>query len=876
MNTSGLTVLPLASTTASLELVGGKGRSLARLAAAGLPVPAGFLVSTTAYKDFVESNGLQRPILDIAADVAPHDAVSAERASTAIHALFEAATLPTETAASLTQAYGSLSKDPPAVAVRSSATAEDLPTLSFAGQQDTYLHVRGEAALLDAIRRCWASLWTARAIGYRTQMGVDQRAAAMGVVVQIMVPADVSGILFTANPSTGERSEMVVNASFGLGEAIVSGHVTPDTYVVDRTSGEPKETVIGAKEEMVVSASDQGTTTRPVPEAQRRESSLSAAVLGELIALSVSVEGLFDGVPQDIEWAVADGTFWLLQSRPITNLPSPPLRDVSWDPPVEGMKLVRRQVVEHMPDPLSPLFAELYLQDHLDKSIVNLMDEMEMPFDIDLFIERPLFATVNGYAYIRADYRLSWRLIWLIPQILYWYVGFLRRLLPTVIPRWRDERMPAYLATVERWKGCDLPSMSEQELLSGVRALSLADAIYWFDVSVVVGAAKVTDGLLNIFLTSRAVGGDLTSGMFLRGFPSTTLQAQADLEAIATRIHEAEPLRDLVIATPAGELLDVLTQSPQPDARAVVEELHRYFDRYGHQIYTLDFAEPTQGEDSLPVLLSLRTLVVGERYNTHARQAVIAEEREARVKMTLESLGPLRRWVFRKLLGWAQRYGPHREEALFYVGAGWPTLRRLALELGRRLVEAKALRTPDDVFYLESSELAEASTARAEGRACPELTQHAERRRELREARKKLHPPVMVPVKSRFKFGPFDMSGFESQKRNAVDANTLNGFAVSPGKVTGEATVIRSPADFAEMKPGTILVSPTTTPAWTPLFAQAAGLVTDIGGVLSHGSIVAREYGIPAVLGTGNITQRITTGQQITVDGDTGTVTILE
>ena len=268
--------------------------------------------------------------------------------------------------------------------------------------------------------------------------------------------------------------------------------------------------------------------------------------------------------------------------------------------------------------------------------------------------------------------------------------------------------------------------------------------------------------------------------------------------------------------------------------------------------------------------------MVGERYDTHARQAVIAEEREARVKMTLESLGPLRRWVFRKLLGWAQRYGPHREEALFYVGAGWPTLRRLALELGRRLVEAKALRTPDDVFYLESSELAEASTARAEGRACPELTQHAERRRELREARKKLHPPVMVPVKSRFKFGPFDMSGFESQKRNAVDANTLNGFAVSPGKVTGEATVIRSPADFAEMKPGTILVSPTTTPAWTPLFAQAAGLVTDIGGVLSHGSIVAREYGIPAVLGTGNITQRITTGQQITVDGDTGTVTILE
>ena len=168
----------------------------------------------------------------------------------------------------------------------------------------------------------------------------------------------------------------------------------------------------------------------------------------------------------------------------------------------------------------------------------------------------------------------------------------------------------------------------------------------------------------------------------------------------------------------------------------------------------LDFAQPTQGDDPLPILLNLKMLVGADGYDTRARQAAMVEERETRVATTLESLGPLRRWVFRKLLGWAQRYGPHREEALFYVGAGWPTLRRLALELGRRLVEVGTLPTPDDVFYLESRELVDASTERAEGRAYPELAQHAERRRELREARKKLHPPVMVPVKSRFKFGP--------------------------------------------------------------------------------------------------------------------------
>ena len=180
------------------------------------------------------------------------------------------------------------------------------------------------------------------------------------------------------------------------------------------------------------------------------------------------------------------------------------------------------------------------------------------------------------------------------------------------------------------------------------------------------------------------------------------------------------------------------------------------------------------------------------------------------------------------------------------------------------------------MFDLESRELVGAYTALTEGRACPNLAQQAESRRELRRARTALHPTVMVPVGSRLKLGPFDLSMLESQKRNADDADTLTGFAVSPGKVTGSATVILSPADFAEMPADTILVCPTTTPALTPLFAQAAGLVTDIGGTLTHGSIVALEYGIPAVLGASIGTQRIVSGQRITVDGDTGTVTIMK
>ncbi len=272
--------------------------------------------------------------------------------------------------------------------------------------------------------------------------------------------------------------------------------------------------------------------------------------------------------------------------------------------------------------------------------------------------------------------------------------------------------------------------------------------------------------------------------------------------------------------------------------------------------------------------MSLRAPLQNTGYDTTARHAELARQRESRLAQTIELFGPLRRWLFQKLLRLAQSYGPNREEALFYIGAAWPELRCLALELGRRLVEVGTLTSPDDVFYLLSGELEEACMARKNMQALPGFMQLADDRRKLRQARKRLHPPGMVPPKARWTFGPLNLSIFEAQMRNEEGSDRLNGFAVSPGQVTAPASVILSPADFDKMEAGTILVCPTTTPAWTPLLAQAQGLVTDIGGILAHGSIVAREYGIPAVMGTGNVTQKVVSGQQITVDGDSGTVTI--
>jgi len=875
MEHSDATILPIESVDATLADVGGKALSLARLSASGLPVPDGFLLGTNAYRRFVAENDLQSTLLEIVGQAAPDDAVSIELAAARIQSVFAGASTPDEVEAFIAQGYSSLGDTDKRVAVRSSATAEDLPGLSFAGQQDSYLNVRGVKAVTQAVRRCWASLWNARAIAYRLKMDIDQQRIAMGVVVQIMVPAEVSGILFTANPTSGERSEVVVNASYGLGEAIVGGQVTPDTFIVDRNNNlAVKDSVVGPKEEMIIANGDQGTMTQAVAEASRQEVSLPNTNLRELVELSLQVESLFDGEPQDIEWALAEGKLWLLQSRPITNLPAAPLTDVSWDPPTKKTKLIRRQVVENMPDPLSPLFEQLYLTEGLDESIDEVLEYFGMPMKVEYFVERPLFLTVNAYAYCRANYRFNWRMLVAMPRLILWYIRALPKLLREVVPRWRDERLPHYLATIEPWRAIDPTTTSDEQLLSGIRQLTVADACHWFDVSMVLGAAKITDGLFNRFLTSWLVPGELTSGVFLRGFPSKTLDAQQELERIATDILAADALRKLVNETAAADLLDALKR--HADGQAVVESVDKYLDQHGHQIYTLDFAEPTQVENPLPILMNLKRIVQDGGSDTAALQAKMIREREEDIRRTLKSLAPTRRWLFQKLLGWAQLYGPYREEVMFYVGTAWPTLRRLARELGERLVQLGTLNMWDDVFYLETDEIKQAYTARSEGRSCPQLANQAEQRRALREARKKLHPPGMIPVGSRLKIGWMDLSFFETQKRNDDTADVLSGFAVSPGKITGTASVVHSPADFENMEPDTILVCPTTTPAWTPLFARAIALVTDIGGILAHGSIVAREYGIPAVLGTGNGTQRIVSGQKITVDGDAGEVTILE
>jgi len=857
-----------------IPIAGGKGANLGEMTTAGFPVPPGFVLSTAAYDAFVNEKGLQQQILELASKASVDDQQSSEQASAAIQKLFLTAETPEDVRADLLAGYSELTTDGGSqVAVRSSATAEDLPTASFAGQQDSFLNIQGEDALLDAVKQCWASLWTTRAIAYRMRQAIDPATVSLEVVVQQLVPADVAGILFTANPLDGEREQIVINATWGLGEAIVGGQVTPDTVIVDKSSQEIVSREISIKTTMTV-LTNNGTAEQPVPQAQQNQPALDDATAIELARYGIQIESHY-GMPMDIEWAIADGQIAILQARPITNLPPAPLKDVRWDPPRPDTIWMRRQIVEHMPEPLSPLFAELYVQDGLDHSMETLAAFMGDLSGVEInvwdFVDPPFAATVNGYAYSIASFDFSPQVI---PFVIRVYIVVLPKMIRNLIPRWRDQSLPDYQAIIAEWKGIDLANASDEDLLRGVRALAQEDATYWFAAAVPLGIARVTDAALNGYLKFVFSDLSLTSGSFLRGFPSKTVEAQAQLEAIAREVDNSDTLRELVIDTPAPQLLDVLAAHPQ--GQAVLDALQQYFDIYGHQIYNLDFVAPTLGDDPLPVLLSLKMAVAHPERDALARQSQLAQEREALVAGTEQSLDPFRGWVFKLLLGWAQRYSPNREDALFYVGAAWPALRRLAFELGQRLTEVSSIDTPNDVFYLRSAELAAASAARAEGVTRPDLAELARKRHVLHEARKRLDPPIVVPPGGRMKFGPIDMAMFEPKSRSISTGPTLDGFAVSPGQVTAPASVIHSPKDFANMVPDTILVCTTTTPAWTPLFAQAKGLVTDVGGTLAHGSIVAREYGIPAVMGTGEATQRIENGQLIRVDGDSGTVTLVD
>ncbi|GAA5077517.1 PEP/pyruvate-binding domain-containing protein [Nocardia iowensis] len=860
-------VLPLADSAATLELVGGKGASLARLAAAKLPVPPGFHVTTAAYRQFVRGAGLHERILDSAAMADPDRPATVDTVADEIAAWFAEQPVPEDISAALRSAYAELGPDV-AVAVRSSATAEDLPEMSFAGQQETYLNIRGADDVVAAVKRCWASLWTARAIGYRARQGVAADDVNLAVVVQELVPADAAGVLFTADPVTGARDQVLINAAWGLGEAIVSGNVTPDTILVAKADAAIVRQEISDKQVMTVRTAT-GTHEEPVPAAKRHQPVLGPDQAAELSRIAIRIEELY-GTPMDIEWAMHGTSLFIVQARPITALPDPPehRQPVEWELPDPHGKYMRASVMELLPDPLSPLFATLGIP-ALARATVDRYHDLGLPYFDD-----PL-AVINGYGYYDVDYTpgLLGRMALAQPRFL---ASTLPRALRTSPQRWRTAH-ERYAELTARWQATDPVAATAAELLDGVRAIVDEAARYYLTLqSGVLPAAYISEAMFTAVYKSMRRHNDPPALTFLLGFDSKPVRAEKSLYDLARWLREHPKLADRIETLSGADVLELLRgEDNSADEEALAEFRSRFTQHltaYGNTVYDLDFAKPLPAENPAPMLQTLAFFRTDNAPDPYARQRTAKTAREQAARdLAARRLG-VRRGLALRLLRWAQTMAPLREDALADVGLGWPAVRTLLHELGRRLVATEAITAIDEVFLLQLDELEEAVRALDSGRGPADSRAVVAEREATWRAQQKVAPPPVLPVSGGSKLLGIDF-GKLMPSHAQQDSAVVKGVPGSPGRITAPARIIHGPSEFDRMRPGDVLVAKITTPAWTPLFALAAAVVTDVGGSLSHSSIVAREYHIPAVLGTGVATERLRDGAPVTVDGDAGTVT---
>jgi pyruvate,water dikinase len=851
--------LALSDPDATLENVGGKGMSLAKMLSAGLPVPGGFHVTTEAYRRFVADNQIQTRLLAALEGVDPANPEALEAASRHICGLFAAGQTPPEIVAAVTAAYAAL-KDAP-VAVRSSATAEDLPGASFAGQQETYLNIRGTAAVLEAIKKCWASLWTARAIAYRLKNQIDQQTVALAVVVQELVMADAAGIMFTANPVNGKRDQLLINAAWGLGEAVVSGAVTPDTITVAKATGRVllRET---AEKSLMTVRTEQGTSEVAVPESQKKQAVLTEAQTAELARLGVQIEQFYQ-MPMDVEWALADGTFAIVQARPITALPP------EWKRPDPAILYTRGSLAEHTPSPVTPLFATLGLE--LANIATAELWEGIVGNDVHNVVPTEgAYRALNSYVYL--GLRVDARNLWKITRV---FVTNLGSLVGGSVARWQAARREL-AAVVAEWEHQPIAALTPSQLLEGVRAVFGAACRYFTEIQSTLPAAAMSEALFTR-LYERLIRrkGDPSAISFLLGFDTVVLRAEKSLFDLAGWMRANPALTNYAFQRSTGQLEADFQHETPPDALSADlwaewrQHLQRHLDEFGRTAYEFDFANPTPQETPGPVLDALKSYLAGRTEDPYRRQREAIEKREQATKAVLKRIGWPRKGLFLKLLRWAQDTGPMREDSIFDMGMGHPLVRRMLAELGRRCAAGGAIGQAGDIYWLEKTEVEQLAAALERGQALPDLAGRIPARKQQWQSFLKVSPPLMLPETSRW--SRFFHGGEAEQKDGKV---VLKGVGTSGGRVTAPACVLFSPEDFGKLKPGDILVAVTTTPAWTPLFAQASAVVTDIGGPLSHSSIVAREYGIPAVMAARSATRSIHTGQVVTVDGNVGTVTV--
>ena len=846
---------------------------------AGLPVPNGFCVTTDAYQLVASGAQLERVTRDLDT-IQAEDAKSIESlAARARQALLQAH-VPDEVEAAIRRAYAEMAPRgrEVAVAVRSSATAEDLGEASFAGQQDTFLNVVGADAVMDAVRHCWASLWTDRAVAYRASQGIDQAHVLLSAVVQEMVPAAVSGVLFTANPMTGRRGEAVLDAVPGLGEALVSGMVNPDHFVVDRANRVISDRKFGDRQ--------------PSPQGEgKRKEVLSDQEVMEIVRLGERVEAHYQA-PQDIEWSLDQGRrLWLLQARPITTL-----FPVPQSSPGDGLRVyLNASNLQGVLQPLTPMGIDIFRR--IGTGAAALLgvevDPQRGPGLLQPIASR-LFLDITGVLRTTLGRRIALSILGVMeprsadsirvalkdPRL-----GAFRPL-----PRRRFARGLLGVMTRTRAPARALLALSSPEKARG-RASADADAflasaagpaegsdktlerVEWLAIRIpqelffrIVPVAAV--GIFSLSLArklGRRVGVEADVMAITGGLPhNVTTQMNLELWEVARRLRQGGFAKLLEESTPSELAARYLAgRLPEP----VQLELGAFLHVYGYRgVAEIDIGVARWGDDPSHLFGVLANLMrIREPQLAPDIQFRRAEEAATEaMQLALEKarrLGPAglpNAVLLRLLFSRVRALGGLRESPKAYAIAALSRCRTLLLSAGRELAQSGRIRRADDVFFLTLVEARKAFSGADQQELV--LVRRAEYDREFHRRRQ---PRVLLSDGTSF-YGDLPAAA-------TGDSHTLVGSAASAGVHTGAARVILDPTG-ARLEPGEVLVAPSTDPGWTPLFMTAGGLVMEMGGMMSHGSIVAREYGIPAVVGVPGATTAIRTGDVVTVDGANGLV----
>ncbi len=857
----------------ALATAGGKAANLGELSRIkGIRVPKGFCLTTKAYREIIESNNEFRLLLDELTMLKADDRKSIGTISAKIRALIEVIAIPEHIIAEITRHLGNTTEGR-AYAVRSSATAEDLPTASFAGQQDTYLNIVGKASILKHISKCWASLFTNRAVTYRLQNGFDHKEVSLAVIIQEMIFSEAAGIMFTADPVTSNRKVLSIDAGYGLGEILVSGKGNADNYKL--RDGNIIDRKVSTKKLAIGAVKSGGTKEQEISIHQQTKQVLSDAQILELGNIGRQIEAHF-GNPQDIEWCLFDGVFHIVQSRPVTTLyPIPEANDT------ENHVYISVGHQQMMTDPMKPLGLSLWqlraarpMFKAGGRLFIDVTKDLGTPTGKENLLEAmgqhdPLIKDALQTVIERGDFIKSLPDDINTPMLakssrnlssadILAQAGSDPAIVADLIKQ-NEASVAALKQNIQTKSGTDLFDYIREDITQSKQMIFHAQ--HMGVIIAAMNAAAWLNNKMNEWLGERNVADILSQSV------SNNITSEMGL-ALLDVADVIRPHRELVdflqTATDDGFLDEMATFEGGVQSR---DAINNFLERYGMRCAgEIDITRPRWSEKPItlvPLILSnIRNFELGaaKKKFDEGLQEALKKENELLTRLRQLPDGEQKANNTKAIIDLLRNFAGYREYPKYGIVNRFFIYKQALLKEIVQLVEANAIASEEDSYYLTFEELREMV------RTHQPANQLIAIRKDEFKVYEKLTPPRVITSEGEIISGKYN--------HEVLPAGAIAGLAVSSGIAEGRARVILNIED-ADIEAGDILVTTFTDPSWTPLFVSVKALITEVGGMMTHGAVIAREYGLPAVVGIEGATRLVKDGQRIRVNGTEGYIEII-